>query len=1203
MEEHIAGHGSKPLMQKAQGEGIYASFMPTDLIVTRLDQGLTLPPKIHPETAADNGGSHKESTTKEHATKDSTSEVNDPHLKDDLSQENAGSNDVDCTNETQQEHTGKIYDPCQHIQPILQHQQEKPTDGRSSLSFLEQKQPGFYSSFQAPDHALEFVPEQRLAKIQLAGCQGSSDEEPANQFQLARINENIPSVFPMGGRAMPGSPRPPQDTAPQTQMPKVGDAGILYNRGCTTAIEQPVAPKHLTSKQTDDLRYRGIGDRGQELTLSLGSKIERLFASDMSQEVTLSLGSRVEKLAASKLSMGSMVERLSASESSLGSMAEMFSGSRLSQEITLSLGSMATRLPRSELSSATLKGVVNKGDRKEAGNVSAPEQLQDQKSQDEKVQYEEPQCKIHTSGQVPVSVVERETKAAGIVCCGVASPKAEGVEASLYSPIYKSPKANAASQVNTTISATIRNSPASKHTPTILQHRSLSAFYSSQPQLLALRDYIATAPLPFHGVRKIQQVILAAMDGEIELEGDPRLDALLEAIWGRMMVGEKFQNDVIAFVLSKLCRCYPLATLEPSLTMAAYTITDNDTSSSNQSSHLGANATAFKAPSPKFNIKSCTLEELKEEYNAIKALAKKERQLALDSISKRNSLQESVKELKKERDHWKAISSSIPSAKTMKDEIPKWMCTSCYLLNDFWADLTDWAPGKAPNGLKPGPEEAGIPESNKNTWSPTEYCRCCGLHKSGRRPEENSGSPRKRKLAGVTEKEKSTPKNGAGSKRRCKGMEAGLNTWRPVAPTTHSFQAEGVDLPVAAPGAQLPLQVPCANQDTANIQQGRSNSSSPFTQYLPEVNGTVADQQYSSMGNGTVSNRQFSSRGNGTVSNQQSSPSINGTVPSQQFSPMGNGTVSNQQFSQNTNGTIPGQQLSPNGNGTISNQQLSPNGNGTVSNQQFSPNSNGTIPGQQYSPSGNGTVPGQKSPTGRSGTITGQQPSPCLTGTGASQQHLPSTSNPTAGQLNLPSTNGTITNQQLAPDVMNMFTDQFAGDDDLFANFDFDALPEDPFPMTDWLSGTPSFNTGVVTGAAPQTPNALSPGQTALPSTSTIPSNVGLSKEAPIAIEDDDPIFAISQADMGIINSLTSSTSAPTTPAQPQSKVCNHTQPGVMYDMRGNQVSPSTLPTIRCRKAMAPRTARLGALTFPSSPDSAEPKDAAPGTTQHPNGG
>ena len=107
MGGETASHGFKPLMQKAQEEGIYASFMPTNVIVTRMDQGLTLPPKIHPETLSDDGETHKEPISKEHATKESTSEAHDRHLKDDPAQDNDGNNGFDCTNETQQEQDRK----------------------------------------------------------------------------------------------------------------------------------------------------------------------------------------------------------------------------------------------------------------------------------------------------------------------------------------------------------------------------------------------------------------------------------------------------------------------------------------------------------------------------------------------------------------------------------------------------------------------------------------------------------------------------------------------------------------------------------------------------------------------------------------------------------------------------------------------------------------------------------------------------------------------------------------------------------------------------------------------------------------------------------------------------------------------------------------------------------------------------------------
>ncbi|OBT65271.1 hypothetical protein VE03_04652 [Pseudogymnoascus sp. 23342-1-I1] len=1305
MEEDIAGHGLRPLMQKAQEEGIYASFMPTDLIVTRLDQGLTLPPRIHPKTLADIGEPHKESTSKEHATKDSTSEAHDRHLKDDLSQENA-SNDVDCTNETQQEHTGKIYNSCQHIDPTLHHRQEKLTDGPPGFSFPGQKQLAFCSSSQAPHLASG----RRLAKIQSAGCQGSIVERSDNQLQLARINGNILSICPMGDRAVSGSSRP-QDIVPQTKRPKSSDVGILCNRECTAVIEQPVPPNHLISQQTDDL-HRGIGDRGQEPTLSLGSKVELPPGSELSQESTLSMGSMVEALLGPKLSqeatssLGSTVEGFSGAELSqevtlsLGSMVEGLVASELTEEATLSLGSMVKSFSGSELTCASLKGVVNKGDGKATGNMSAPEQQQDEKSQDEKLQYEEPQDKIHTSGQVSVYLVEQETEAAGGVSCGVESPKAEGVEASLYSPVYKSPKANASSQVNTTIPTTIRNRLSSKHTQATLQHGSLSTLYSSQAQLLSLRNYIATAPLPSPGVRKIQQVILAAMDGEIEVEGNPALDAQLDAICDRMSVDEQFQGAVLSFIASKL----------------GYHVTEDDAGSSDQSSPLGANTTASNTtasnttasntPDLKFNTETCTLEELKEQYNATKALAIREHNLRMKFTVKCSSLEKNAKALKEECDHWKTISSSVPGSKAVKNQSAKWECKSCHLLNDSWAYPTDWDPRKAPKKLKPGPEEAGVPVKNKDTWVQTEYCRHCGRHKFGGRSEQKPESPSKRKLAHVIESERIA--SDAEFKRRCKEVEAGLNTGD-AAPT----QFERGDSPAAAPVAQSP-QVPFANQYMGNMQQVQVNGSNSSTRPLPNVSGTVADQHWLPNSNSTaVTNQQFSPKGNGTLPSQQFSPNGTGTVPRPQFPPYGNGRVPKQQFSPNANGTVPSQQFSPNsnstipenqnfytrnstigeeqslkGNGTVPNQPFSPKGNGTVPNQQSSPNTNCTIPGQHNFYSGNGTIGEQQSPlkgggngivlkqqfspntngtireqqnfyTGNgtigehqsspivNGTTGGQKYSPAgnnmvadqqyspngnsntsdqqyshsLTGTNADQHSLPNTSGLIASEQCLPSTSGSNTDQPFVPDVMGLFTYKFPGDDELFANFNWDAIgdeSQDQFQLADWFDGKSSLNTDFAMSATLQTPTALSPAQPTLPSTfptptalspaqptppSTFPtpSSTGFSKETPIEIEDDD-FFPNSQAYYkDIIESFTANALAITAPAKPQSNPSKHAKPSVKYDIRGNKIAPSpSLPTARYPKAMAPRTARLGALTFPTI---AAPENAAPQAAQHPYGG
>ncbi|KFY27898.1 hypothetical protein V493_03225 [Pseudogymnoascus sp. VKM F-4281 (FW-2241)] len=1028
-------------MQKAQEEGIYASFMPASMIVTRLDQGLTLPPKIHPETLPDSGESHKESISKEHATKVSTSEAYDHYLIDHLSHEDAGNNNVDCANETQQEHTGKVYDLRQHIEPNSHRRLEKLTGGPSTFPIQGQKQLGFYSSSLAPHRAskpwLEKPSlENRLAKIELAGCQGGVDEEPANQLQRGPIRGNIPSICPMGGRVMPETSKPSQDTVPQTQ--KNSDVYFLCNRECITASDQPVATKHLVSLQTDDLPEGGIGERGQELTVSMGSKVERLPKPELS------------------------------------------SSSSTPESLNIVDG-MATR------------------------NVSAPEQLQDEKSQDEKLQYEKLQNKIHTSGQVSVSLVENGTDKASAVSCGVESPKAKGVETRLYNPVYKSPKANASSQVYTTIATTIRNKPASKHISATLQHRSLSSLYSSHPQLIALRSYIATAPLPSPGVRKIQQLILAAIDGEIDMEGTSGLEPPLEAIFHRLQVDEQFRNMVITFAVSKL----------------GNSITENGATSSNQNSPLWGNTSTSKAPGPKFNLKTCTFEELKEEYSANKELAKKEHKQLLKAIPKRIKLEEKVKELEEQLEIYEKISRSVPGTKFAANDKTKWSCTSCGLRNKAWADLTEWAPGKTPKEAKSAPEEGWIPESNKIIWAKTEYCRRCGRYNPVGRSRLNAASPSKRKLADDTEEASSTSFEDE-FKRRCKDLESALNASGIAVPITPSFQFQ-LDLPVADAGAQLP-QLPITNQYTANLQQGESNAYDSSAQYLPNISGTVADQL---------------------------------CFP-------------------NTNGGVPDQQCVPNGSGTIVGQQYFPVGSDKVTDQQYSSSGNGTISDQQRSLNG-------------SGTITDQQCSSNLTGT-------------SAGQHCLSSTNGSVTNQQYVPDIIGMYTDQFAGERDLFADFDFDALPpidsQDPFSMANWSDEVPSPNTGAMTSVASETPNATFPYQTA---SSATPSSIGYSKESPIEIDD---VFPISEADLRLIHGIPiEQPYEPTgeTSAKPQSNTKGkHAKPGVKYDMRGNQIGPSILPTVKYHKPMAPRTAKVGALMFPAS---AAPKNAAPQNTQHPNGG
>ncbi|KFY43482.1 hypothetical protein V494_01965 [Pseudogymnoascus sp. VKM F-4513 (FW-928)] len=1090
MERDIAGHGSRPLKQKAQEEGIYASFMPTDMIVTRLDQGLTLPPKIHPETLADNGESHMESTSKEQATKDSTSDAHDHHLIDNLSQENSSKNTTDCTNKTQQKHTGKVYDPCQHIELNIHHRHEKLTDGPSSFPNLGKKQQGFYSSSGAPDHAsrlvLELVPElvpeqvteDVLARNLSASCQGSIDSEPANQLQLAPINGNISSIWLMDPRAMPGSSGPFQETVPQTQKPKRRVVEPLCNRDCITVIDKPVATKHVTALQRDELPCRGVGNRGSELTISYDNMVE-------------------EEL---PVSVDSMVEKLSVSESI----------------------------------SATPESDVNIADGKATRTVSASEQLQDEMSEDEKVCYEQLQDKIHTSGQVLVSMVEKGTKIASGVSCGVGSPKDEGVKTRLYSPVYKPPQATASPQENnTTIATTISNSPASRHISPTLQHAYWPTLESSHPQLLALRSYIATAPMASPEMEKIQQLIVAAIDGDISLETNPDFDAQLEAILDRMMTDEAFLKGVIAFGISKLGSCDPLTMAESSLNTTGYSLTEHDAIS----------------PGSKFNMKTCTLEELKKEHSTTLSLTRKGHRFQLQLKAKCDKLQEKMKALTAERDYWKGVGMKMPDSKALVNSSAKWSCKSCGLVNDSWTDLEQRAPGKSSKSAKPASKDPGVLANTENTWAPTDYCRYCGSHKSGSQSGPKAESPGKRKLAHATEE------NGFEIfedhfedrfKRHCENIESVVKPLGRAIPNTDSFQVQLGGSPAAASGTEL-QQAPRTNTQKAGTQQSQRNDTNCFPDYLSSVSGTVADQQYF--------------------------PNNNGTTPSEQYFPNGYDTIAVQQHFPTGNGTIAEQHHFPTGNDATGQQQHFPVGGGVATDQQYFPSSNGTISNQQSPLSGNGTTPGQQRP-----------PSP--DGTNSSDHTLRGDYDESTNSLQCAQAgNGTE-------------------EEDLFAEVDLDVLlgiSQDPFHQENWPDMTPSLNTGGMVSAVQEKPSTRYPGLTTHSSAYSSPYSMDRSSYSPIEIDDNVP--PISQADLDAINSIPVKQPYQPSAKPPMKSQRNSpnkvTKPGIKYDIRGNPIGTATLPTMRYRK-LAPRTAKEGARMFPAS---APPKDAAPQTTQHPNGG
>ncbi|KFY22346.1 hypothetical protein V491_02843 [Pseudogymnoascus sp. VKM F-3775] len=1103
MGQDIAGHGSKPLMRKAREEGIYASFMPTNM---RLDQGLTLPPKIHPETLTDNGESRKAAVSKKKIINKTTLEAHDRHLIDKVSQRNARKDNAECTNEAQQEHTGKIYDQCQHIDSNALCRHKKLTDGPSSFPTLGQKQLGCGPSSGATDHAsklekmkLEKMILQRmnsLARVQSAGCQGNIDEEAANQLQLALINGNIPNVWP--GRAMSGSSGPSEDTLSQIDGPEAGGVHFLCDRESIIFIDQRLATKHLTALRTDDLPEGGIEDMGQELTVSLDS-VERLSGSD-SISLTPEIGN-------------------------------MFGG----------------------------KDMV---DGKATRNVSVPEQLKEEKSQDEKLQYEQPQGKIHTPGQIAVSMVERRTRMAGGVPCGVGSPKAEGVKARLYSPVYKPPKSSSSSQLNTTIPTTIRSIPAPKHISATRQHTSLSNLYSSQPQLLALRTYIATAPMASPGMEKVRQVIIAAIDGDIALERNPNFEAQLEVILHRMMVDDEFLRGVVAFTMSKL----------------GYSITENDGSSPSQGTCLGANITASKAPGPKFNVKTCTFDELKEEYIASKTLARKEHKLLSQAVLKYSTLEKDIEQLKENRDFWKAIASSVPDSKAEINLSIKWHCTFCDLLNDTWADPTEWAAGKALKDARPGPEEAGIPASNTNTWTPTKYCRYCGRNKSGKQPEQNVESPRKRKMTVATEGASIQAFDGQ-FKRHCKHLQNELKTSGGAIPITQAYHFQSTDSPAEDPGSQL-TQLLLANQNTVNTQQGQDNDSNASAQNLSNANDTVADQQRL--------------------------PNIGGTIPHQQYSPNGDGTIG-------------GQSCFPTGNDMATNKQYVSTDYGITSDQQRPPTSSGTITDQHLSRNLAGTNAGQHDLPSTDSSAISNQHSPGLTGIDADQECFPGTNQSSCGQL-------------CTPSIQTIDTDPFIENGDLFNMTDYGAPPADSvaqsrMAMENWYARELSLKTGVLASIVLEAPNVSSLGETTFQSAPATPWSIGDSAEFPIEIGDD--VSPISQADMEAINSIqndfdgyipptpqtdlnvsqsisneVSYQPAASAPAEPQTNTQSKpAKPSAKYDMRGNPIPTglATLPTTRYPKPMAPRTAKLGVLMFPAS--AGAPKNAAPEPAQHPNSG
>jgi hypothetical protein len=469
-------------------------------------------------------------------------------------------------------------------------------------------------------------------------------------------------------------------------------------------------------------------------------------------------------------------------------------------------------------------------------------------------------------------------------------------------------------------------------------------------------------------------------------------------------------------------------------------------------------------------------------------------------------------------------------------------------MNDSWADLTEWAPGRVPKYAKPARGAAGVPSEYKYEWIRTSHCRNCGRHRYPGQPELNAETPSKRRLADVTEDDNVTFDEDQ-FKRHCRNLQSEINPQGRAFTTTQC-----VDLTAAAPSVQL-SQVPLAtNPNMANIQQGQNNEHSFPAQYLPNINF------------------------NGTVANQQFLPDFNGTSADQQWFPNFNGTSVDQQWFRTGNGSLAGQQFLAIGNDIITSQQSPPIENVAIADQQCSSTSSGTITDEQFSLTS-------------SGTITVQQCPPSLNGTNAGQQYLPSPNGPTAHQL-------------YVPNVIGMFTDQFGGEGDLFADFDFDALPndnQDPFPIENFLGGgVHSTNMSVVAGAASGTSYASSLDQTDVSFKSARPSTVGSSYQTPIEI--DDNILPISQANLAVIhNSRNEKSYQPATKTPSKSTKENAPAiPAVKYDMRGNQIGPATLPTVRYRKPMAPRTAKVGSLTFPAS---AAAQAAAPQTTQHPNGG
>lgn len=799
MDQDAALHGSEPSRHKiTQGEGNYASSMSTDIIVTRSDQGLTLPHKIPPPALLDNSQTPGEFISEVcGGMTDGISKQKSKRIGDDLEKETVS-------------RTRRTYGPCQHINAISHQAFRRLTDEQGiPVEGLNQRDSSPFS--QATGPAEKMAMEHSTTSIQSVSVPTKRNRDSAKQSQLSRHPERFDGIRFMKptGISMPVSSNHAQTVKSQGQQSKDDQSkddgvALLHMKVPITSFDGAVPFDSLAALPCNTLPRRYDEHRSQAPITSFGGP--------------------------------ATFDQLAASPSNTLSRRYDEDGSQA--PTLLRLSSMAEDLRMSKPVCVNPRRVENKRVEKTTGNTLATEQLHHG---------------IHTlDPDVPLQSVEAEAELGQSACPKERSHVSEGkgIKTRLYSSVYGLRSADASPGGNYAIDTTIRNESTAHLNSAEHPPKSPSHLLNSGLQLFFLESLIATAPMAPSEMDSTQRLISAAIKGEIVLERDLALEALLEPLHKKMATNKQFRNGVIAFFASKKSKCLDISITGQSLNKSDIVTTRSQTVG-NQADSSGQNhlfdeaeatatseitATAEEASQPKFNLKTCKFNELKAEYRAVRTQAHRDKARIEKLVSKRNLQAEKEKNLTRELHYLRGVIKKVPINVEFSSS-QKWQCR-CGIYNTSWADGKEFAPGKIPKDWRVSSQDSGIPSGAMNQWAHTHYCRLCGRNNLVGHADHNAESAHKRKSQDieVVGLEDSDGEEGPNKRHRKNGYfshqpeDAMLNF--------HAHLGVFRNSSAGAPVSQSPMP----SEGVVSMHHDEYNDLAGSQEFSPEIGGSMINQ-------------------------------------------------------------------------------------------------------------------------------------------------------------------------------------------------------------------------------------------------------------------------------------------------------------------------------------------------------------------------